>query len=168
MSKSIEAVLAEAEELISRHRVNMAFDNLISLFQQCSQVDLKRLQDPITEIIDRFLPQKRRKLGEAFKSRIDGEAHGTPDSSSDTLDNPTSLQDFNTSLQNRFEELSQWHIFQWSTYYKDELRTIMAETVELLRSSRNADAAFEQVGIAIQKHSVDIFTKETLKKVQTL
>jgi hypothetical protein len=44
----------------------------------------------------------------------------------------------------------------------------MAETVELLRSSRNADAAFEQVGIAIQKHSVDIFTKETLKKVQTL
>ncbi len=160
MNKSIEAVLAEAEELISRQHVNAAFDNLVSLFQQCSQVDLKRLQDPITEIIDRFLPKKRRMLGEAFRSRLDrGDAHGSPESSTDTLDNSAILQVFITSLRDRFNELSKWHIFQWSTYYKDELRAIMAETVELLRSSSNADAAFAQVSIEIRHHSVGIFTK---------
>lgn len=161
MNKSIEAILAEAEELISQHNVGKAFDNLVSLFQQCSQVDLKRLHDPITEIINRFLPKRRRKLTEAYWSRLDGDsgAHGSPSSSSDTPDTSTSLQGFITSLDNRFDELSKWHIFQWSTYYKDELRAIMAETVELLRSSDNVDAAFAEVGTAIQRHSVEIFTK---------
>ncbi|MCO5401708.1 hypothetical protein [Ralstonia soli] len=159
MNKPIEAVLAEAEELISQQQINKAFDKLISLFQQCSQVDLKRLQDPITEIIGRFLPKKRRKLDQVFCNRLGhGEPHGLPASASG-LDNQPDLQDFIISLSDRFDELSEWHIFQWSTYYKDELRAITAETVELLRSSSNADAAFEQVAIAIQSHSVEIFTK---------
>ena len=159
MNKSIEAVLAEAEELISQRHVNVAFDNLIGLFQQCSQVDLKRLNDPIMEIIDRFLPKKRRKLSEAFRNRLDGGAQGSLESSSGTQENPARLQDFVTSLQYRLDELSEWHIFQWSTYYKDELRAIVAETLELLRSSSNADATFGQVAIAIQQHSCEIFTK---------
>ena len=160
MTKSIESVLAEAEELISRHHVNAAFDNLISLFQQCSLVDLTRLQEPIAEIIDRFLPQKRRNLGEAFRSRFDcGDARGFPSSPSASPDIPARQQEFITSLRERFDELSKWHIFQWSTYYKDELRAVMAEVVELLRSSGNADAAFAQVGIAIRLHSIEIFTK---------
>lgn len=159
MNKSIEAVLAEAEELISQRRVTTAFDNLIVLFLQCSQVDLKRLHDPITEVIDRFLPQKRRKLSEAFRSRLDGGAQESPESSLGTPENPARLQDFVTSLNNRLDELSKWHIFQWSTYYKDELRAIVAETLELLRSSSNADATYGQVAIAIQHHSCRIFTK---------
>lgn len=159
MNKSIESVLAEVEELISRRRVNAAFDNLLSLFQQCSQVDLKRLQDPITEIINRFMHKKRRELGEAFRSRIEGDTPEPLDSSSESRDNSAKLQRFIDSLRNRFDELSEWHIFQWSTYYKDELRAIMAEMVELLRSGSNADDAFAQVGIATERHSIDIFTK---------
>ncbi|HHT8833901.1 TPA: hypothetical protein ACT5B7_005566 [Burkholderia cenocepacia] len=160
MNKPIEAVLAEAEELISRQEVNKAFENLISLFQQCSQVDLKRLQDPITEIINRFLPKKRRKLNEAFSSRLGhDEASAPPGDSPGGANGPAMVQDFITSLGDRFGELSEWHIFQWSTYYKDELRAITAETVELLRSNSNADAAFEQVGREIRSHSVEIFTK---------
>ena len=112
MHKSIESVLAEVEELISRQRVNVAFDNLLSLFQQCSQVDLKRLQDPITEIINRFMPKKRRKLGEAFRSRLEGDTPGSLDSSSESRDNSARLQRFIDSLRNRFDELSKWHIFQ--------------------------------------------------------
>ena len=159
MNKSIEAVLAEAEELISQNKVGKAFDNLSSLFQQSSQVDLKRLQDPITEIINRFLPKKKRDLSDAYWSRLDGEAVVSPGSSSDTLDTSANLQSFITSLGERFNELSKWHIFQWSTYYKDELRAIMAETVELLRLGNYADAAFAAVGTAIQSHSVEIFNK---------
>lgn len=160
MNKPIEAVLAEAEELISRREINTAFDNLISLFQQCSQVDLKRLQGPITEIINKFLPKKRRKLDEAFSSRLGhGKASEAPDRSPTSLNSAPMVQEFITSLGDRFDELSEWHIFQWSTYYKDELRAISAETVELLRSNSDADAALEQVGNAIRSHSVEIFTK---------
>ena len=160
MSKSIEAVLAEAEELISRQEVNKAFENLVSLFQQCSLVDLKRLHDPIIEIINRFLPKKRRKLSEAFSGRLGyNDDSVLTGASSSSPDSSAKLQGFVTSLSQRFDELSKWHIFQWSTYYKDELRAITAETVELLRSSTDADAAFAQIAVAIRHHSAEIFTR---------
>lgn len=159
MNKSIEAILAEAEELISRQEVNRAYDNLIALFHQCSQVDLKRLQDPILEIIGRFLPKKRRNLGEVFNGRLGYDEISTSlNPTSATSNNSPSLQSFVISLNENFEELLEWHIFQWSTYYKDGLRAIMAETVELLRSGCDPDAAFAEIRIAIRSHSAEIFT----------
>lgn len=159
MNKSIEAILAEAEELISRQEVNKAYDNLISLFHQCSQVDLRRLQVPILEIISRFLPKKRRKLGEIFNGRLGhNEVSASPSSSPAISENSIRLRDFVTSLGDKFDELLDWHKFQWSTYYKDGLRAITAETVELLRSGCDADAAFTEIGIAIKSHSAEIFT----------
>ncbi|SCK08964.1 hypothetical protein VAR608DRAFT_0298 [Variovorax sp. HW608] len=163
MTKSIEAVLAEAEELISRHRYNDAFDNLVSLFQQCSQVDIQRLHDPIKEIIGRFMPKKRRLLSEELDGRLrrSGKVAGT-DTESDTSSHPAHpirLQHFVASLDSRFAELSEWHIFQWSTYYRDELKVIAAGTVELLLSNNDPEAAFDAVGWAIQTHSSEIFSK---------
>lgn len=159
MNKSIEAVLAEAEELIAQNRVNLAFDNLTTIFQQASQVDLSRLKEPIIEIINRFNHKKCRRLKEAYLGRVDSETQKTIEDEVDALDNSASLNSFITSLDNRFYELSNWHIFQWSTYYKDALRTIMGETIELLRSGDNADTTFSEIRKAIQQHSVDIFTK---------
>lgn len=160
MTKSIEAVLAEAEDLISRHQYNVAFSNLISLFQQCSQVDIGRLHDPIKEIIGRFMPQKRTKLGEALSSRL-GRIEAATDSRApaDRSVHSVRLHQFVTSLHGRFAELSEWHIFQWSTYYRDELKAIMADTVDLLRNNNDPDTAFTEVGAAIQAHSSEIFTK---------
>jgi hypothetical protein len=163
MTKSIEAVLAEAEELISRHKYNDAFDNLISLFQQCSQVDIKRLDEPIREIIGRFMPKKRRKLCDELDSRLRhsgkvAAADGEPDVP-DQPGHPIHLQQFVASLEGRFAELSQWHIFQWPTYYRDELKSITGDTVELLRSNNNPEAAFDAVGKAIRTHSSEIFGK---------
>ena len=157
MTKSIEAVLAEAEELISRHQYNVAFSNLISLFQQCSQVDIKRLHDPIKEIIGRFMPKKRRMLGEELSSRL-GRIEDTK-APADPSKHAVRLHQFINSLGGRFAELSEWHIFQWSTYYRDELKAIMADTVDLLRSNSDPDTAFAEVGAAIQEHSREIFTK---------
>ncbi|MGV3725086.1 hypothetical protein [Hydrogenophaga sp.] len=162
MTKSIEAVLAEAEELISRHKYNDAFDNLISLLQQCSKVDIERLHDPIKEIIGRFMPKKRRMLGEELHSRLrrSGKAPAKDtESDAPSRSHPIRLQKFITSLDSRFAELSEWHIFQWSTYYRDELKAIVADTVELLRSNNHPEAAFDAVGTAIQTHSCEIFGK---------
>jgi hypothetical protein len=160
MTKSIEAVLAEAEELISRHQYNIAFSNLISLFQQCSRVDIGRLNEPIKEIIGRFMPKKRTRLREVLNSRI-GQIEATTDAKSPVVlsEQSVRLHQFVSSLNGRFAELSEWHIFQWSTYYRDELKVIMADTVDLLRSNNDPDTAFAEVGAAIQAHSSEIFTK---------
>lgn len=40
MSRTIEAVLAECEDLLSRSEVNRAFDSLLMLLQQGSKEDL--------------------------------------------------------------------------------------------------------------------------------
>lgn len=160
MNKSIEAILAEAEELISQQEINKAYDNLVSLFQQCSQVDLRRLQVPILEIISRFLPKRRRKLDEIFNGRLGhNEVSAPPISAPAITENSIRLRDFEISLGHKFNELLNWHKFQWSTYYKDGLRAITAETVELLRSGCDADAAFTAIGIAIRSHSSEIFTQ---------
>ena len=156
MNKTIEALLAEAEELLSRQHVKKAYDNLQILFQQCSLVDLRRLHEPILEIISKFLHKRQRDLGEAFRKRLG--ANEETFTASPAAANEESLQNFITSLSERFDELRDWHIFQWSTYYKDELRSLTAETVQLLRSGVNPDAVFEQIGIAIRRHSAEIFT----------
>jgi hypothetical protein len=165
MTKSIEAVLAEAEELISRHKYNDAYNNLISLFQQCSRFDIERLHEPIKEIIGRFMPKKRRMLGEEIASRIqssDKGAYSDADAVSDfprQIEHRIPLNEFIESVTGRFAELSEWHIFQWSTYYRDELKAISADTVEFLRSDNQPDAAFDAVGEAIRAHSSEIFSK---------
>lgn len=159
MNKSIEAVLAEAEELLSRQEVSKAFDNLMSLFHQCSQVDLRRLQVPILEIINQFLPKKRRKLSETFNDRLGhSEVSASQDSSLSISDYSIALLDFVRSLDDRFEDLFHWHKFQWSTYYRDELRAIMAGTIDLLRSGCDAEAAFLAISTATRTHSAKIFT----------
>ncbi|MNK26500.1 hypothetical protein D3C87_448380 [compost metagenome] len=159
MNKSIEAVLAEAEELISRQEITKAYQNLITLFQQCSQVDLRRLHDPIREIIDRFLHKKRRDLGDAFISRLgDTEPVGLEAVASTIRSRVDGLHDFVSSISARFDDLLKWHKFQWSTYYKDELRAIMADTVEFLRSGSDPDIVFAEVGTAIRRHTTEIFT----------
>lgn len=159
MNKSIEAVLAEAEELISRQEVNKAYENLTVLFQQCSHVDLMRLHDPILEIIGKFLPKRRRNLRDVFRGRLGlKESNGPAAGNSVAATSEDTLQSFITSLSDRFDELRDWHIFQWSTYYKDELRSLTAETVQLLRSDVSPDAAFDQIRIAVTRHSAEIFT----------
>lgn len=159
MNKSIESVLAEIEELISRQEVSKAYENLISLFEQCSHVDLKRLHDPILEIIARFLPKRRRNLTAVFSGRLGfKEPTGPADGLPSVASSEESLQAFVASLNERFDELRDWHIFQWSTYYRDGLRALTAETVQLLRAGINPDVAFEHIALTIKRHSVEIFT----------
>lgn len=159
MTKSIEAVLAEAEELISKHQFNRAYSNLVGLFQQGSLVDIRRFQEPIREIIDRFMPKKRRNLGEELERRLQQDGSTVVQTPDEPPAQSARLQEMMESLPGRFAELSEWHIFQWSTYYRDELRAIMADTVNLERLDSSAELVFAAVGLAIQAHSSEIFTK---------
>lgn len=160
MNRTIEAVLAECEDLLSRSKMNMAFDSLLVLFQQGSKEDLLRLQGPIQDIVGRFLKNKKRDLSTALQKRI-GEQITAADVAveREKVSDTTGLSDFEASLRDQFDELSKWHIFQWSTYYRDELRGIMAVTVRLLNSGGNADIAFELIGRLVREHSKEIFSK---------
>lgn len=159
MNKSIESALAEIEELLSQREVNKAYENLMGLFSQGSHVDLSRLNDPIMEIINRFLPKRRRDLTSAFSDRLGfKEAAINLDRPFLIESNDVSLDDFTTSLDERFDELRDWHIFQWSTYYRDGLRELTAEAVQLLRAGLNPDVAFDKIRATIRRHSAEIFT----------
>jgi len=159
MNKSIEAELAEIEEVISRREVNKAYQSLVTLFAQCSHVDLMRLQAPISEIIGRFLPKRRRNLTELFNERLgDRKEARSADDAPYVIASEVNLEAFIRSLGDRFDELRDWHIFQWSTYYKDGLRSLTAETVQILRAGVNPDVVFEHIATIISRHSEEIFT----------
>lgn len=159
MSKPIEAILAECEDLISRNEVSRAFDTLLAFIQHGSKADIQRLQPSLGEIIGRFLPKRKRDLGQALEQRL-----GT----SDTRDAiqvakgtcaQGGIQEFEATVRERFDELSRWHIFQWSTYYRDELRGILADVVDLIRADKAANAAFDLLRDHARQHASEIFTK---------
>ena len=160
MSRTIEAVLAECEDFLSRNEMNRAFNSLLVLFQQGSKEDLLRLQAPIQEIVNRFLKNKKRDLTNTLQRRL-GEQVTAADVASDRqkVVGASDLRDFEASLRDRLDSLSKWHIFQWSTYYRDELRGIMADTVRLLNSGGDANVAFDLIGRLISDHSKEIFSK---------
>lgn len=160
MSRTIEADLAECEDRLSRNDVNRAFNGLLGLLQQGSKADLLRLQEPIEEIIGKFLKKKKRDLTNALQTRLGEEvaAAGVGSSKLRVL-GPPGLGEFETTLRNRLDALSKWHIFQWSTYYRDELRGIMADTVRLLDSGGDPDVAFDLIGRLVRAHSNEIFSK---------
>ncbi|QPF76184.1 hypothetical protein G8A07_26830 [Roseateles sp. DAIF2] len=159
MSKPIEAILAECEDLISRNEVSRAFDTLLALIQHGSKADIQRLQPSLGEIIGRFLPKRKRDLGQALEQRL-----GTSDTR-DAVPIATrkcaqgGIKEFEATVSERFDELSRWHIFQWSTYYRDELRGILADVVDLIRADKAADAAFDLLRDHARKHAREIFTK---------
>ena len=156
MNKTIEALLAEVEENLSRQRIQNAQELLKIILQQCSQVDLRRLHDPVLEIIDRFLPKRRRDLKEIFKIRLGINEDVIPQPPASAPGKAS--KNFATSLDERFDELRDWRIFQWSTYYKDELRSLTAETVQLLRTPIDPDEIFNLIGSVISRHAKEIFT----------
>lgn len=160
MSRTIEAVLAECEDFLARSEVNRAFDSLLMLLQQGSREDLRRFQGPIQEIVGKFLKNKKRDLTNALQNRL-GEkvAAAEVDVSRLMVLGASGLREFEASLRDRLDALSKWHIFQWSTYYRDELRGIMADTVRLLNSGGDADVAFDLIGRLVCAHSNEIFSK---------
>lgn len=160
MSRTIEAVLAECEDLLSRNEVNRAFDGLLMLLHQGSKEDLVRLQGPIEEIVSKFLKNKKRDLTNALQKRLGEQATAAElNAGRQKGQGLAGLREFEGSTRDRLDALSKWHIFQWSTYYRDELRAIMADTVRLLNSGGNADDAFDLVGRLVAAHSTEIFSK---------
>lgn len=160
MSRTIEAVLAECEDFIARGEVNRAFDSLLMLLQQGSKEDILRLQGPIREIVGKFLKNKKRDLTNAMQKRLGEQAAAADvEVSRQKILGPSGLREFEASLQDRLDALSKWHIFQWSTYYRDELRAIMADAVRLLNSGGDAEATFDLIHRLVCAHSIEIFSK---------
>lgn len=160
MSRTIEAVLAECEDFLSRNGVTRAFDGLMILLQQGSKEDLLRLQEPIQEIIGKFLKNKKRDLTNTLQKRLGEQITVTnvEVAHQKALDH-SDLREFETSLRDRLDALSKWHIFQWSTYYRDELRGVMADAVRLLNSGGDSDVVFDLIGRLVCSHSTEIFSK---------
>lgn len=160
MSRTIETVLAECEDSLSRNEANRAFNSLLMLLQQGSKEDLVRLQGPIQEIIGKFLKNKKRDLTNALQLRLGEQtAPVAPSVGQPKGPSLTGLREFEASVRDRLDSLSKWHIFQWSTYYRDELRGIMADTVRLLNSGGEANEALDLVGQLVSEHSSEIFSK---------
>jgi len=164
MSKPIEATLAECEDLISRNEVNRAHESLLELIQYESRHDLGRLQGTLEEIIGRFLPKRRRALSQAIQLRLGPNEDPPKDTRNASARSATGLhrggiQGYEASVIGRLDNLSAWHIFQWSTYYRDELRAVLADTVDLIRSDKSANAAFDLLSNHARRHSKEIFSK---------
>lgn len=165
MSKPIEALMAECEDLVSRNSVNRAHEILLELIQQGSIQDLERLGHPLEEIIGRFLHKKKRSLAAALQHRLVLREDLSVGAERGGLAKHTSMptardyQEFELSIANRLDDLGRFHIFQWSTYYRDELRAMLAETVDLIRSDKNENDAFDLVSKHFRRHSKQIFSK---------
>jgi hypothetical protein len=163
-SKSIEATLAECEALISSNRHQKADDMLMEVINHGSPDDLKRLESVIREIISRFFKARQKKLTTAFNSQLNPSVTPTVAASATSNSTPrrvthAAMAQYAAAVQHRLTQLSNFHIFQWSTYYLDDFKQIIKDTVNLIRGTSDHEEVLATLFRLTKSHSEEIFSK---------
>jgi hypothetical protein len=122
----LEDALAEIEELVRTVRLNDAESRIRAVLESLSPEELIEWEFDLRQTIGKFLPKRRRALLAELSKGLARDALTEPDSPATDTGQPLSTQaeevdtrelldDFTTELK----KLSDNHIFQWATYYRD-------------------------------------------------
>ena len=145
VAKQLDGIRA----LVAANRHREAEEALRELIASLDAVDLRDADSAISKLIGSFFPKRRRDLSTLFKARMAVLEHGGAEL----------LRDFRASLRNRLAVLSDRHIFEWATYYREAIQDIFREAEELRRKG----AADSDLAAALREefatHSREIYAK---------
>lgn len=155
----IAAVLEEVRGLVRDVRVAEAQQRLEDLIKIMGPAELRVWEEDLRQAIDVFLPKRQRLL----TALLDHEIRAAVGSSQlrevgAKLPAPESLGRLVLGLGETLADLSRFHIFQWSTFYRDALADFHEEA---LGAAAGTDASVEWRALeaVLAGHARDIFTK---------
>jgi hypothetical protein len=152
----VDRILADVERLVATVKPQEAEERLRSLMQTMGDDELRAWDADLRVTINRFLPKRRKSLtlilDERIRPRPPMESSPEPTPAVDLI----ALQiQFETDLQN----LSERHIYQWSTFYRDTLSQYFDSFLDAARKEDTRDQALNALRDSLSQHSEEIFDK---------
>jgi hypothetical protein len=155
--KSVTSKIAEISSLIDNKNFSAAEPKVSLLIEYTSVDELKIHISDIEGLIDRFFNKRNRNLRKQLSSKL---GHNlTPKNSDCTNSKQYCITDLHRRLQTELAELSKFHIFQWSTYYRDYFNNLFKDLTSILRAYTNKEDILKCITSEISDHSFDIFKK---------
>src|SRR6266536_4269990 len=114
---SIDDILAQVDALNTSVKPIEAEDRLRSVLSTMGPAELRVWEPDLRRTIDHFLPKRRKTLTLLLDQHLSAEAE-TPAPIAVPARN---VQPHLDALQSELKELGDYHIFQWSTFYRDRL-----------------------------------------------
>jgi hypothetical protein len=163
MPRDIGDWLADIAELIPiPPRLGEAEEQLSSLIAQVADDDLRAWEDEVRRVVAQFLPKRRRRLAEQLDARLGlapAEERETPETGLDaTLDK----ERLTGPLVADLKDLSDFHIFQWSTFYRDKLSVHFERFLDAVTGTTASEVRSEIASLLhdeVRDHASEIFQK---------
>lgn len=157
-----DQILTEVERLVATVKPQEAEDRLRSLIATVGDEELRRWEADVRVTIGRFLPKRRRNLLLTLEQRLDGDVGAANDRLRlrGTKSEPARNYEFlRAAFADELNALSQRHIYQWSTFYRDTLSAYFDRFLEAASADASPVAALDAMGDPLARHSEEIFNK---------
>lgn len=159
----VDHILAEVEHLVVTVRLQEAEEKLRSLMQTMGDEELRTWDADLRMTIGHFLPKRRKRLLVILDERVRNGSGKPAVTLLRAKEEPEPVQVDLTDLQVEFQEdldiLSDRHIYQWSTFYRDTLSQYFETFLDAARPEEQRDAALDALREPLESHSNEIFSK---------
>lgn len=164
----IRDVLDQVSVLIRAVKLDDAQQRLTGLLRTMGPPELRVWDQDLRAVIERFLPKRRKALTELLNRLLQDEILTQQNSPAGRLDDQPSNRDLGElvlQLDRTLNLLSAHHIFQWSTFYRDELGEFFSSAVRL--AGHNNQVEWRAVQALLAKHASTIFVKGYMHVTRT-
>jgi hypothetical protein len=157
---TVDAALRKIEELCRAVKPDQAQHLANGLIESLPVHDLEMWETRIRTVFTRAFLKKRRN---ALLAEIDEKLYGPPPSTTTDPENPAQTEDAEEDWLEEFlaalQDLSDRHIFQWSTYYRNRLAEDFTSFLDRLAAPEEARTLLPKITLALSGHAQDIFQK---------
>lgn len=164
--------LAEVSGLLADYRMGEAETRILQVLDEYPVRLLVEAQNELQATANQFFPKRRREITKRIASILKtmetvSIQAGTQSSLSSVTPTVNSteksgkgieVEKFRLDLTSGFSNLSSFHIFQWSTHYRDFIAQILDKAYALASDPEHADIV-ELCRAATSKHAKEIFEK---------
>lgn len=163
----VAAVLGEVRALVRHVQVADAQQRLEDLIKVMGPAELRVWEDELRAAIADFLPKRQK----ALRELLDHEIHASIGSSgrqegSSGSTAPEELGRLVLDLELALSDLSRFHIFQWSTFYRETLADFFDSALQLA-TGVDASKEWSALDAVVANHAHEIFTKGFMHVTRT-
>lgn len=152
----IAEILQQIELLLQAVRPGDAENRLRSLLDTMGREELRVWEPDFRATIEKFLPKRRRNLNDLVDQLLTTSPLQVKDKA--PTDSDAKVMPLLDDLDSRLRELSDHHIFQWSTFYRDSLAEFFTDFIALSNATLLPDAS-QYVKELFARHTCDTFLK---------
>jgi hypothetical protein len=153
----------KVSELLRKGAAEEPQQILMRLIGRLSPEELRTHEVRIREVVPRFFPKRRAELEELLEKRLDPSAGkpATTDEARHAIDVRVTqrVNEFKSEIRLDLVELSDRHIFQWGTHYRDAIGRHYGHAVELAKGAAGLRDVSAALAVEYKRHSTEIHTK---------